>query len=215
MGVFSRFKDIVNSNINTILDKAEDPEKMLKLMMQEMEDTLIELKSSCAAAMAQSVRLKSKYKDNEALVNRWQQRAELAVQKGCDNLAREALIEKKNSVANCARQKNEIDNLDEIINQNKAEIHQLEDKLEQSRSKLKLLQQKARQAEEEKKMQSSMHYNAEFKFDNLEQKIDRMTAENELNRKKDTLDDKFKQMEVNDEIENELNELKKREGINK
>jgi Phage shock protein A (IM30), suppresses sigma54-dependent transcription len=213
MGVFSRFKDIVNSNINAILDKAEDPEKMLRLMMQEMEDTLIEMKSTCAAKMAQSVRLNAKLRENDALVNRWQQRAELAVQKGFDSLAREALIEKKNAVAATARQKEELDALDEIIAQSKKDIHQLEDKLEQSRAKLKLLQQKARKAEEERRMQSSMHYESEARFDSLAEKIDRLNAENELNKPAKTLDDKFRDMEASDEIEKELNELKKKEGI--
>ncbi len=215
MGVFSRFKDIVNSNINAILDKAEDPEKMLKMMMQEMEDTLIELKSSCAAKMAHQVRLEAKLKESEALVSRWQQRAELAVQKGRDDLAREALIEKKNAIATFTQKKAEVDSLSEIITQSKAEIHQLEDKLNQSHAKLKVLQQKARAAEEERKMQNSMHYNADYRFDSLAEKIDRLNAENELNRKAETIDDKFRAMEANEEIEKELDELKKKEGITK
>lgn len=209
MGVFSRFKDIVNANINAILDKAEDPEKMLKLMMQEMEDTLIELKSSCAAKMAQAVRLNNKLKENEALINRWKQRAELAVNKGHDDLAREALIEKKNAMASYDRQKAEVSSLEEIIEHSKTEIHQLEDKLNQSQAKLKLLQQKAQQAEEERRKQTSFYYDAESRFDSLAQKIDRLNAENELNRKPENLDNKFAQMEASEEIEKELNELKK------
>ncbi len=208
MGIFSRFKDIVNSNINAILDKAEDPEKMLKLMMQEMEDTLIELKSSCAAKMAHQVRLEKKLKENEALVNRWQQRAELAVQKGRDDLAREALVEKRNASSSLETLKSEIETISDLVSKSKGEIHQLEDKLEQSQMKLKTLQQKARAAEEEKRMHSNMSH----EFDNLAEKIDRLNAENELNRKEATLDNKFRAMEVNEEIEKELEQLKKKEN---
>ena len=66
MGIFTRFKDIINSNINSLLDKAEDPEKMLKLMIQEMEDTIIELKASCSANMANELRLMDEVKEAEA-----------------------------------------------------------------------------------------------------------------------------------------------------
>ena len=70
MSVFRRIKTIVDSNINSFLDKAEDPEKMLKLMMQEMEDTLIELKSNCAARMASKIRLERKIAEQKALISR-------------------------------------------------------------------------------------------------------------------------------------------------
>jgi phage shock protein A len=95
MGVFTRFKDIINANINSMLDKAENPEKMIRLMMQEMEDTLIDLKSSCAAKMAGKTKTLRELKDAEARVQRWQSRAELAISKKRDDLAREALIEKQ------------------------------------------------------------------------------------------------------------------------
>ena len=97
MGIFSRFMDIVNSNINSLLDKAEDPEKMLRLMIQEMEDTLIELKSNAAGSIAQKIKLERKASDTEATVSRWEQRAMLAIEKGKEDLAREALIEKERS----------------------------------------------------------------------------------------------------------------------
>ena len=108
MGVFSRFKDIVNANINALLDKAEDPEKMLRLMMQEMEDTLIELKSSCAARMASRIRLDKRINEQKALVNRWQSRAQMAIDKGRDDLAREALAEKRKESATLASLESEI-----------------------------------------------------------------------------------------------------------
>ena len=95
MGVFSRFLDIVNANINALLDKAEDPEKMIRLMIQEMEDTLIELKSSAAAKMATLAKSKREYNEFEEEMKRWQARAELAISKGREDLAREALLAKR------------------------------------------------------------------------------------------------------------------------
>ena len=95
MGVFSRFMDIINSNINSLLDQAEDPQKMIKLMINEMEDTIIEIKTNCAAAIGAENTAKRKVAELEGLVDRWQKRAELAIEKGRDDLAREALIEKK------------------------------------------------------------------------------------------------------------------------
>ena len=154
MGVFSRFKDIVNANINALLDKAEDPEKMLKLMMQEMEDTLIELKSNCAARMASKIRLERKIAEQKALISRWQTRAELAVDKGRDDLARDALIEKKKETETLNTLLKDVDNYSEIIEQSKTEINQIEDKLNQAKLKLKSLQEKARAAEAEVKVKA-------------------------------------------------------------
>ena len=75
MSIFTRFKDIVNSNINSLLDKAEDPEKMLRLMIGEMEDTVIDLKTTTAARMAEAIRVEKKMEEAKATVERWQQRA--------------------------------------------------------------------------------------------------------------------------------------------
>lgn len=209
MGVFSRFKDIVNANINALLDKAEDPEKMLKLMMQEMEDTLIELKSNCAARMASRIRLERKIEEQKALISRWQSRAELAVDKGRDDLARDALIEKKKELATLSSLMKDLDSYSEIIDQSKAEINQLEDKLSQAKLKLKSLQEKARAAEAEALANERLKRNTESHFDDLESIIDRINAENELNRPSRTTADKFRDLEEQEEIEKELEALKK------
>ena len=209
MGVFSRFKDIVNANINALLDKAEDPEKMLKLMMQEMEDTLIELKSNCAARMASRIRLERRIEEQKALISRWQSRAELAVDKGRDDLARDALIEKKKELATLSSLMKDLDSDSEIIDQSKAEINQLEDKLSQAKLKLKSLQEKARAAEAEALANERLKRNTESHFDDLESIIDRINAENELNRPSRTTADKFRDLEEQEEIEKELEALKK------
>ena len=84
MGIFTRFKDIVASNMSSMLDKAEDPEKLIKLMIREMEDTLIEIKSSCANAIANQKKVQRLLDDIQEKENFWANKAELAVAKGKD-----------------------------------------------------------------------------------------------------------------------------------
>ena len=212
MGVFSRFMDIVNANINALLDKAEDPEKMLKLMMQEMEDTLIELKSSCAARMASKIRLEKRIAEQQALVGRWQSRAQMAIDRGRDDLARDALVEKRREGEVLSSLQNDIKGYDEIIEQQRSEIDQLEQKLGQARQKLRMLQEKAKAAEEGAQMNAHMSRSTEERFASMEERIDRMNAENDLNRPRPSADEAFRSMEEAEEIERELEELKKERG---
>lgn len=214
MGVFSRFMDIVNANINSLLDKAEDPEKMIKLMMQEMEDTLIELKSACAAKMAAKAKTERNKQELEALIARWQSRAELAIAKGREDLAREALIEKKKANADIQRVLEDLARYDEMIKSSKDDISQLEEKLLVVKQKYQAIVERANRAREEQAAKETMRKASDAdtfsRFSHMEDRIDRMQAENELNRgAAPNVDAKFKDLEELDEIEAELEALRK------
>lgn len=218
MGVFSRFLDIVNANINSLLDKAEDPEKMIKLMMQEMEDTLIELKSSCAAKMASRAKTDRSYKEALNAVERWQNRAELAISKGREDLAREALLERKQAKATLDHLSEELASYDELIKTAKGEINQIEDKLTAVKQKYQMMAERAKRAREEQAAQETLrraNEGATFnRFNDMEEKIDRMQANNDLNRRTvSSLDEKFRDLEEMDDIDAEIAELRKRAGL--
>ena len=216
MGVFTRFKDIVNANINSMLDKAENPEKMIRLMMQEMEDTLIDLKSSCAAKMAARTKTERELKELTARVSRWQSRAELAISKKRDDLAREALVEKKKAEGEAASLQDDLDQYARLIEECKGNILELEEKLQTVRQKHKILVQRSLHAQEQKKAKENIRMaegNDAFKrFSDLEGRIERMEAEAEMSDfgAAGTLEDEFSKLEHTDDIEDELNQLKKK-----
>ena len=213
MSIFTRFKDIVNSNINSLLDKAEDPEKMLRLMIGEMEDTVIDLKTTTAARMAEAIRSEKKVDEAKATVERWQGRAELAIEKGKDDLAREALIEKKHAQEAYERALENISSLKKSVEEGKEEIRTLEDKIKAAKDKLATLQREQARAQERR--DSSLNLNA--RFEEMENRINRMNAYNDLSKKSEekSAEEKFSEMEKNDEIEAEIERIKKEKGIEK
>ena len=213
MSIFTRFKDIVNSNINSLLDKAEDPEKMLRLMIGEMEDTVIDLKTTTAARMAEAIRVEKKMEEAKATVERWQQRAELAIEKGKDDMAREALIEKKHASEAYDRIRANLDGLRKAIEESKEEISTLDDKIKAAKDKLQTLQREQARAQERR--DSSVNLNA--RFEEMENRINRMNAYNDLSKKSEekSAEEKFSEMEKNEEIEMEIERIKKEKGIEK
>jgi len=214
MGIFTRFRDIISSNINAILDKAEDPEKLIKLMIREMEDTLVEIKAACAGAMASSKKAQRQLDTLHDRIRYWDEKAGLAVKKGRDNLAREALVEKRRYARRMDSLENELAEHNLIVEQYQADIRQLEDKLKSARDKQRLLVQrhihanrKRRAQEEIRRVDSS---EAMLKFDELENRIERMEAEADLVNfgKKTVLEAEFDALGVDEEIEKELQALK-------
>ena len=142
MGIFTRFRDIIGSNINAMLDRAEDPEKLIRMMIQEMEDTLIELKAACAGVMAESKKIQRQLQQVEKRAVYWEEKANLAVNKGRDDLAREALLEKRRFSRRSTSLSNELAEHNALLEQYKDEIRQLEEKLKSARDKQRLLVQR-------------------------------------------------------------------------
>jgi phage shock protein A len=197
-----------------MLDKAEDPEKLISLMIQEMEDTLIEIKASCAAAMAASKRTQRQMEEAQSRSRHWEDKAGLAVSKGRDDLAREALLEKRRYADRAYSFEKELQDMNALIQQYQEDIKQLEEKLRGAREKQRLLVQrhvhafKKRRAQEEIRRMDST--GAVLKFEEFENRIERMEAEADLVNfgRKPTLEAKFEELLVDDEIEKELQTLK-------
>ena len=214
MGIFTRFRDIISSNINAILDKAEDPEKLIRLMIREMEDTLVEIKAACAGAMASSKKVQRQLDTLHERIRYWEEKAAIAVKKGRDDLAREALIEKRRFTNRMDGLESEFTEHNILIEQYQDNIRQLEDKLKSARDKQRLLVQRhihasrKRQAQEEIRRVDSSE--AMLKFDELENRIERMEAEADLVNfgKKTALEAEFDILGVDEEIEKELQALK-------
>ena len=138
MGIFTRVRDIISANINSMLDKAEDPEKLVKLMIREMEDTLVEVKASCAGAMATKKKVQRESEKAAENANAWEQKAELAIEKGRDDLAREALVEKKRYTERGDALESELEQCDGLVGQYQGDISQLEEKLDAAREKQRM-----------------------------------------------------------------------------
>lgn len=213
MGIFSRFSDIVNSNINALLDKAEDPEKMVRLIIQEMEDTLVEVRSSSAKTIAEKKELQRVVSRLEEDVADWQGKAELALSKDRDDLARSALIEKQKAADQAASVNADIANLDLHISKLQDEVSQLQEKLAdaKARQKTMLMRQQtvASRLEVKKSLDSTRLNDAMYKFERYEQKIDNLEAQVEsYDLGKKTLRDEFAELASQDKIDSELAALK-------
>ncbi|THB74489.1 MAG: phage shock protein PspA [Desulfobulbaceae bacterium] len=214
MGIFTRFRDIVSSNINAMLDKAEDPEKMIKLMIREMEDTLIELKSSCAGVIASRKKIQRKLEDVSERVELWEERAALAVSKGKDDLAREALVEKRRFASLAEVMEKEISDHTGLIEQYQHDIGELEGKLASAKEKKRVLVQRHRKAQNKKRAQEDIRRmdgtDSMARFEHLESRIERMEAEADMVNfgRKPTAEEELNNIATDEEIEKELANMK-------
>ena len=214
MGIFTRFRDIVNANINAMLDKAEDPEKMLKLMIREMEDTLVEIKSACAGVMAAGKKIERELEGTRSRADFWEERASLAVAKGRDDLARDALVEKRRYTEKGEVLQRELKEHQVLVAQYQDDMVQLERKLGATREKQRTLVQRhihaRRQREAQEEIRRIDNSEAFYRFEEYENRIERMEAEADLVNfgRKEIIEQELDALIVDEDIENELHHIK-------
>jgi phage shock protein A len=213
MGIFSRFTDIINSNINNLLDKAEDPAKMVRLIIQEMEDTLVEVRSSSAKILADKKELTRQVSRLEQDAEQWQEKAELALNKDREDLARAALMEKKKSSESAQALVDELIHTDEHLSKLQDEISQLQDKLSDAKARQKAIVIREKSASSRLKVKENLHStrvnDALNRFDHYERKVDDIEAAVEsydLGSK--SLADEIAGLASDEKVDDELAQLK-------
>jgi len=216
MGIFSRLTDIINSNLNAILDRAEDPEKIIRLVIQEMEDTLVEVRSTAAKTIAEKKESARKLTRLREAQQSWEQKAELALSKGREDLAKGALVEKAKLAEATEMLKEELDELDAMLNQGEADIGKLESKLREAKAKQQSLTARHETATSRLKVRRNLYDGrvdeAFARFEQVEKKLDDAESEVEafdLGRSK-SLAEEISELAAESAIEDELTALKAR-----
>ena len=216
MGIFTRFSDIVNSNINAILDKAEDPEKIVRLMIQEMEDTLVEVRSAAARSIADKKDLNRKLGSLDREIADWDDKAELAMRKGREDLAKAALVEKSRLASAAEVLKQDYLAVDEGLGKLNEDIARLESKLEDAKTRQKALLARHKTANSRLAARKKIHDHkiddAMIRFEQYTRRIDDVEGRVEaydLGLPKD-LDHEFASLEAEESVQKELEDLKQR-----
>ncbi len=216
MGIFTRFSDIVNSNINAILDKAEDPENIVRLMIQEMEDTLVEVRSAAARSIADKKDLNRRLETLESEQRDWGAKAELALRKGREDLAKAALVEKSRTSATADIIKSDYLVIDEGLAKLNDDIARLENKLQDAKARQKSLLARHKTANSRlaarRKIYDYQIDDALVRFEQYTRRIDDVEGRIEaydLGLPKD-LAHEFAGLVAEESVEKELNDLKQR-----
>jgi len=216
MGIFSRMSDIINSNINAILEKAEDPEKIVLLMIQEMEDTLVEVRSAAARTIADKKKNRRKLAAIQAEAHDWGKKAELAVSKGRDDLAKAALREKSGAERIASSLEDQLDQVDEGLGRLNGDITRLQAKLADAKARQKALLTRHETSSQRLRVREQLHEgkvdDALMRFEKFERKIENVEGRVEaydLGERPD-LRQEIQNLEGEEKVEQALNELKKR-----
>ena len=213
MGLFSRLSDIINSNINAMLDNAENPEKIARLIIQEMEDTLVEVRTAAARAMADKKEMEREIVHYAASRDDWSKKAELAIDKGREDLARGALLAKQKAEGEIARREAAMQSAEEAFEKRQDDLAKLQAKLDEAKAKHRALMMRREAAEQRIRMRSQVYDgrvdDALARYNNIERKVDEMEAYAEtIKGAEPTLEAEFAALERNESVEKELAALK-------
>lgn len=176
MGIFSRTRDIIAANVTDLLDKSEDPAKLIRMIIMEMEETLVEVRASAARTIADKKELQRHIAKLDHLQADWTEKAQLALSKDREDLAKAALVERKKAVDMADQLRSEVAVLDDALKASEADIHKLQKKLIDARSRQNALMTRLESAENQVKLRTM--YNGDkvrdafSRFDDLERRVD-------------------------------------------
>jgi len=213
MSIFSRLSDIINSNISSLLDKAENPEKMIRMVIQEMEETLVEVRSGTAKVIAEKKTLSRRAEQLRKQADDWQKKAELAMSKEREDLAKAALVERNSVNTTIEMLDGEMLKLDETLDKLSSEIDQLQAKLNDARARQKTIVMRTTATQSRVDVNRQLHnYNIDSamnKFEYYEKKIDLMEGQVEsMNAENKDLHSEFEELAHSEKIDQELEEIK-------
>ncbi len=216
MGVFSRLSDIVNSNINAMLDRAEEPEKIVRLIIQEMEDTLVEVRARAARSIADRKEVERKKADFDARAAEWESKAELAIAKGRDDLARGAVAAKRKAEEMATLLDKELKSIAKSLDKTNEDLAQLQAKLKEAKTRQRSLEIRRDTASDSvrvnRQVADTRIDDALARYARWERRIDELEAEAEsyvMGRPK-SLEEEFKELEVEDDVNAEVEAIKRR-----
>jgi len=218
MGIFSRAADIMNANINALLDRAEDPEKMARLMIQEMEDTLVEVRSAAVKSIADKKEVVRQLDRLEAGQKEWAEKAEYAVAKGREDLAKGALLAKRKLTDQANALKIELDAIEDSLAKYDEDMGKLQAKLAEAKAKRNSVEIRMKTAQKRVKMRRTLNdgraEEALSRFESMERRISEIEADAESfdlgQDQPKTLEQEFADLEAESGVEDELEALKKK-----
>ncbi len=219
MGIFSRTRDIIAANVTDLLDKAEDPAKMIRMIILEMEETLVEVRASAARTIADQKEMRRHITKLEKLQESWTEKAELALSKDREDLAKAALVERQKAADMCVQLKAEIAVLDDALKAAEEDINKLQNKLREARTRQNSIATRLESATNRLRMREvyagPKTHEAFSRFEVMERRVDmaegRAVAMG-LGAEPKSLEEEIAELKSNEKVEADLAALKARLG---
>ena len=216
MTIFSRITDIINANINALLERAEDPAKMIRLMIQEMEDTLVEVRSQSVRSIADKREIERKIERLETSGREWEDKAAFALGKGREDLARSALLVRRKLEDQAALLREELEVIEASLARHGEDLARLQAKIDEAKARKSSIELRMKTAKGRVRVRSALHDgrvdDALQRFGSLERRIDELEAGADVYDmgKAKTLEQEFAELEVDGDVAEDLARLKAR-----